>query len=72
VEVIDSNLDDRKIDCGECDGSGRKKSVHSKCVGRGKLDCKNCLNGNREITCEDCDGTGNVSLIDATVVKYEN
>lgn len=71
VEVYDSNLDKRNIECGDCDGSGRQKSIHSKCGGRGELDCETCLAGNRDIECEGCNGAGIVNLVNATETKFK-
>jgi len=70
VEVYDSSLDKRNIKCGDCDGSGRQKSIHSKCGGKGELDCETCIAGNRDIECKDCEGVGSIKKISAIRKKF--
>lgn len=71
VEVLSNELDEKTIQCGECDGSGKLKHSHSKCNGSGKIQCKECLAGQKDIECSNCLGEGTVSLVNVTQVKYK-
>lgn len=70
VEVLTNDLEERYIQCGECDGSGKKRKHHSKCNGSGNLQCNNCLGANKDVECQDCDGNGEVLVIEANRVRY--
>lgn len=71
VEVLSNDLDEKTIQCGECDGSGKLKHIHSKCGGSNSLQCKECLAGEKDVECSNCLGEGTVSLVNVTQVKYK-
>lgn len=71
VEVLSSDLEDKNIQCGDCDGSGRKKTSHSRCNGTGSIKCKNCLGGSKDVECSNCKGLGKTLKIEATRVEYQ-